>query len=253
MVLQRLEPNSSGQLVEREHRLPALIRRYLERAFPFPGPVPAQVRLVQTGRMWSKPGARPMGFSATERFAIDRVAFCWEARFGIAAAVAIKVRDCYDAGRGVLQVRALGIPVQRRSGPDIAVGEAYRYLAELPWIPHAIAVNRDLEWEELDERSVEVGCRVGGERIAVTFDFDASGDISRCSAAARPRDVGRKAVPTPWGGQFSDYRTLGGIRMPVRAEVHWDLNGKRFVYWCGLITDACRVEEQFVAAAGVAR
>ena len=48
-----------------------------------------------------------------------------------------------------------------------------------------------------------------------------SGDIVRCLAEARPRDVEGGSAPTPWGGDLSDYRTLQGIRMPTRAEVYW--------------------------------
>lgn len=110
-------------------RLPAAVRRYLERALPesWPaGPPVKQVRITQVGEMWSKPGGRAMRFIAEERLAIGRVAFCWDAQIPLVPLVALKVRDCYDGGQGSLRVRALGLPVQRRSGRDLAVGEAYR-------------------------------------------------------------------------------------------------------------------------------
>jgi len=42
-----------------------------------------------------------------------------------------------------------------------------RYLAELPWVPQAMAVNRQLEWRELDRQTVEVATRVEPTRVAV--------------------------------------------------------------------------------------
>ena len=228
-------------------RLPDLVRAYLEHAVRSARPTPAQVCITQTGTMWSKPGARPMHFAATERFAVDRVAFCWRARFRIAPAVAINVSDCYDAGEGSLRVKLFGVPLQRRSGPEVALAEAFRYLAELPWAPFAIAANRELDWEERDARSVEVSCRVNEKRLGVIFDFDASGDIVRCSAAARPRDVGGETIPTPWGGELSEYRPLDGIRLPTFGEVYWDLPEGRFVYWRGRITGVGLLEEAFAA------
>lgn len=222
---------------ERFAGLPTVVARYLDRAIPFAVRVPSQVRVTQTGVLWSKPKGRPMHVTAEERFAVDRTAFCWDARFRLAPALALRVRDCYEAGQGSLSLRAFGLRIQRRSGPELAVAEAYRYLAELPWAPHAMAANHELEWQELDPRTAEVCCRVGGERLTVVFEYDASGDIFSCSAAARPREDGRRFVPTAWGGEFSDYRTLGAVRLPTRAEVYWDLPEGRFVYWHGRITE----------------
>jgi hypothetical protein len=52
-------------------------------------------------------------------------------------------------------------------------------------------------------------------------------------------------VPTPWGGEFGAYETLGGIRMPTRAEVYWELSEGRFVYWRGEVTSAQALDEPF--------
>lgn len=188
--------------------------------------------------MWRDAGARAMRFAAVEEFAVDRVAFRWRARFPVAGPVAIRVVDEYAAGRGRLEARIFGVPVMRQAGRATVVGEALRYLAELPWVPHAMAHNPALEWHELGDHSVEVACRAGVARPAVTIEFDAAGDIVRAGCAARPRLVGKSAVPTPWGGDYGDYRVLGGMRMPARAEVYWELAGGRFVYWRGSLTAA---------------
>lgn len=191
-----------------------------------------------------------MHFTATEEFAVERIAFCWRARFRLAPVVAIRVRDCYDAGQGSLGVRALGIPVQRQTGAAVSIGEAYRYLAELPWVPHAILANPELAWDEREGRRIEVSTHVNGEGLAVVFEFDASGDIFRCSAAARPREIDGHVIPTPWGGELSDYRTLGGVRLPTRGEVYWDLPEGRFVYWRGLIDELHTLDEPFALKEG---
>lgn len=81
--------------------------------------------------------------------------------------VALDVIDSYDGRDGVLEVRLLGIPVQRHRGSDLALGEAFRYLAKIAWVPQAIVANRELEWQGLDERSAEAATWVAGERIAV--------------------------------------------------------------------------------------
>ena len=96
--------------------------------------------------MWMKPGARALRFSAIEHFTVDRVGFRWQARFPIVPLVAIRVLDGYSSGEGALRVSVLGIPLQRQSGRDLSLGEAMRYLSELPWFPYAIATYSELEW-----------------------------------------------------------------------------------------------------------
>lgn len=105
--------------------------------------------------------------------------------------------------------------------------------------------NQQLAWREIDDRHVEVSSPVDLKRINAMLEFDASGDIVRCSADARPRDVGGALVPARWGGEVSDYWTLGGIRMPTRAAVYWDLSEGRFTYWRAQVTSAEALTEPF--------
>lgn len=216
--------------------LPELARRYLERALPVHGPLPQRVRVTQEGQMRQKPGGRAMRFTATQEFAVDRVSFSWRARFPIFGPIAIQVVDEYAAGEGRLEARLLGLRLQQQTGRETAVGEALRYLAELPWVPYAIAHNRELSWRELDAQTLEVATLLGNERLAVELELDATGDITRAFAPARPRVVGKRSIATPWAGEFRDYAVLRGVRVPTQAEVWWELPDGPFVYWRGTVT-----------------
>ena len=114
-----------------------------------------------------KPGASPRRFTATEEFATDHVAFAWRARFPILGPIGVRVTDSYDGNDGRLEVRFVGMPLQRKRGPQLAQGEAYCYLAEIAWVPQAILANPQLIWQEIDERTVELSTSVQGEQIAV--------------------------------------------------------------------------------------
>jgi hypothetical protein len=73
--------------------------------------------------------------------------------------------------------------------------------------------------------------------VKLTFEFDGEGDIASCYMADRPRQVGKASVPTPWRGEFTDYTRLqGGVRMPRRGKVWWELPDGPFVYWEGEVT-----------------
>jgi Family of unknown function (DUF6920) len=52
-------------------------------------------------------------------------------------------------------------------------------------------------------------------------------------------------VPTPWGGDFGDYQTFGGLRIPSSGEAYWQLAEGRYVYWRGTITSAEGHDEPF--------
>jgi hypothetical protein len=218
--------------------LPERVRAYVERAVPRDAATPRAVRITQRGEMWTKPGASPRRFKAEQRFAVDAVAFSWQARFRIFGPLALKVVDEYAAGEGSLRVRLLGRTLQHEHDRTVAIGEAYRYLAELPWVPYAMTANAELEWRGLDASSVEVSTQVGDERVALTVEFDEGGDVARIDSPSRPRLVEGRVETAAWGGEFADYDVLGGMRMPTRAEVWWELPEGRFVYWRGRVTNA---------------
>jgi hypothetical protein len=213
--------------------LPPLVARYVERNVP-PGPLPARVRFAQAGQMQLKQG-RWLRFEAEQEAATERVEFSWRARFPIAPLVALHVDDWYRGENGALEVKLFGLPLKRSQGVDVAKGEAMRYLAELPWVPHAFVANRELEWREVDANTVEVTTTIVGSRAAVRLHFD-DGDIVAASAQDRPRAVGKAAVPTPFAGEFGDYQLFDGVRLPTTAAVRWELSDGPFVYFRGRIT-----------------
>ena len=215
--------------------LPALVRRYLARSLPSSEAVPATVRVQQTGEMWKQPGAKGMRFDATEDFGVEHVALTWRARFPIAGPLAMTVIDELAGGVGQLRVSLLGIPLQTQNGPETTVGQAMRYLAELAWAPHSIVANRELEWREVAENEVEVACEAGGERAAVRWQFNRVGDLVGATGE-RPYPAGKTFVPTSWGGDFGEYASLGGVRVPTYGEAWWELPEGRFVYWRGRIS-----------------
>ena len=220
-----------GTPAEREH-LPELVRSYLARSLPAGGQVPATVRVEQTGEMLQRPGARVMPFRATEDFSIDRVAFSWRARFPVGP-LALTVVDEFADGIGHLRVSLFGIPLKTMKGPETDVGEAMRYLSEVAWAPQAMAANVELVWREVDERTVELAS-VQGSTAVVELEFDAAGDIVRATGT-RPFAVGKSFVPTPWGGDFSDYASFNGTRIPTYGQAWWELPEGRFVYWRGRV------------------
>lgn len=195
--------------------------------------------------MWLKPGGRAMRFEAAQSFALDRVAFWWRARFPVLGPLKLRVVDDYADGDGKLEVRVLGLPLQRQSDAETVKGEALRYLAELPFAPPAMILNTTLEWRGIDERTAEVATTLGGRRLAVRLEANDDGDFVHSSSTMRKFKAGHEWVPTPWGGEFGQYETIGGMRIPTRAEAYWELPQGRYVYWRGTVTAARLLERPF--------
>jgi hypothetical protein len=204
-----------------------------------------QVRITQRGQMWLKPGGRAMPFTAVQQLAVERIAFSWQARFPLAGPLALRVVDDYDAGTGGLTVTMFGVPLQRQRGSEATVGEALRYLAELPFVPPALTRNPELEFRELDAHHVEVAATVAGERVTVALELDDTGNVIRTSSTMRKLKRDGEWRATPWGGEFRDYTQVGPLYLPTAGEAYWELETERYVYWRGTITDVLLLDVPF--------
>lgn len=229
-------PPSEMFELPRNRNLPPLVRRYLDRVLPSGDTLPQMVRLTQAGELRLKPGGRWLRFTASQESLVQEVSFSWRARVRMLPLVSVQVVDRYSAGEGSGEVRLFGVlPIMRDSRSHVSEGAALRYLAELPWNPHAM-LNRQLEWRELDEQTAEVTTRLPSARLAMRLYFDGEGNIVKTWTDARPHKEGDEVVPRPWGGVYSDYAVVGGVAIPARAEVTWELADGPWTWFRGTIT-----------------
>ena len=148
----------------------------------------------------------------------------------------VMVADYFVAGIGGLEVMLLGVfPIARMVGTaSMNRGEVLRYLAELPWCPDAIILNRSLDWTVVDAKTIEVSTGEGAERGELTFELDDEGLIVTASAASRPyAEANGQTTERPWRGRFWDYQHLRDRYVPLQGEVEWGLPEGDFVYWRG--------------------
>lgn len=195
--------------------------------------------LTQDGELRLRQGG-PFGrVAAWQAIALGAPGFVWLARKDAGPVPALRILDAYVRREGVLQARLLGsIPVARLSGPDLSLGEAYRYLAELPWAPDAIIGNPDLEWRLTARNIAEVRMATPQGAARVSFRFDAAGDIVEMEAKDRPaRDADGTTARRDWRGYFRDYRQIGPRRVPGAAEVGYVYPSGYEAYYRCRITD----------------
>ena len=190
------------------------------------------VHLTQCGDMWLRPGSKPLPLSAEQTMSVVEVGFLWRAWLTIGG-LTMQVLDYVVGGKAGLEGRLLGtLPMMRMTDTDTLFrGEAMRYLAELIWNPDAIRFNRQLTWRVLNKHTLAVAMGNGTRRCEVRLILDEAGDPIRTEADDRPRLHGRKVENCPWFGRGSDFRTIGGRRIPTVAEVGWLLDGVEFIYF----------------------
>jgi hypothetical protein len=198
--------------------IPELMRAFALRGLAGQDGMPRAVRLAQDaqmlrGEVWSPLRAR-------QHIAIAEPGFAWVAEQPGWLVPAVRVIDRFTNGHGALEVRVLGsIRVGKADGPDADVGEAMRYLSELPWVPDAILSNLSITWREADTNVMEAELSLPSRPVIVRFTFDDVGDVVEIVGLDRPDVSSDETILRTWRGVFSDYAEIAGRRIPRAAEV----------------------------------
>ncbi len=192
------------------------------------------VTLTQSGDMRLGKSTRRARFQARQTIEVAETGFAWRATAGPFGA--ISVCDAYSDSAGALDVRLFGlIRLAQMDGPELAKGEIMRYLAELPWAPDAILLNRSITWSVVNERTFWVAAGSGFGCGAVRLDLDDDGRVGSIFAPDRPYTHGKLIDERPWSGRFSDYRLQAGRWIPFAAEFSWTVDRNVSNYWRGTI------------------
>jgi hypothetical protein len=195
------------------------------------------VHLTQCGKMWLKPGANPVTFTAQQTSAVADVEFLWQSRVRMSG-LSVRIIDYLVGGEGGLEGRLLDtLPIVRTAHDDAAFrGEAMRYLAELMWNPDALLFNPHIDWRVINARTLAAATGKGARRSEVRLILDEGGDPVRAEADDRTRVDDGVPAPCPWFAHGRDYRTVGGRRLPTLGEAGWIVGGKEFTYFRARVT-----------------
>ena len=160
------------------------------------------------------------------------------------------MHDWYRAGEGALEVRLFGLPLKRLRGEAVTKGEAMRYLAELPLAPAAMAHNHELEWREVDKKTVEVATSVAGPRLTVLLHFDDAGDVVAAtvcglSAAKFSAVHGYQVVSVDLRLQYEDHLRSQVARADGQTYLGRLAFGARTLDLEGRHRDAPAIDRQF--------
>ncbi|MCF7809102.1 MAG: hypothetical protein K9N38_11345, partial [Candidatus Marinimicrobia bacterium] len=115
--------------------------------------------------------------------------------------------------------------------PELDQGALQRYLAETVWFPQALLQLQNLEWTAVDDSTALATLTDGSNPVSLHFHFDANDLVKAVSTESRYREVNGEYIPTPWRGEFSDYREVAGMLVPKKAQIIWVIDGTDVVTW----------------------
>ena len=219
--------------------LPPPVRRYLRTALQDGASRVAAVDIRHAGRFnLASQGQRWRPFTASQRVAICRPGFVWDARIRLLPGVDVWVHDACVAGAGLLEAALAGcVPLTRLHGTaELATGELMRFLAESPWYPTALLPGQGVRWDAVDERTARATLADGDVSAELLFRFGDDALPDTVYAEARGRMIGSEVVPTPWEGRWKNYAWRDGMCVPLEGEVAWLAQQGPLPYWRGQIT-----------------
>lgn len=215
--------------------LPPPVRRWLEGSGVVGRSRPSIVKLQQTATMTTAPGGKAMPASAEQYFTLDPPGFVWGVdvtMFGIP----VTGRDSYLEGRGGMLIKAAGLwPLVDAHGDAIDQGTLLRFLGELIWFPSA-ALASYLRWEPIDDDHARVTMTYAGTVASADFTFGPDGRVREMRAQRFYTGDVSPRLET-WGDVTTEWKHWGGVLVPSRGEVFWDLKTGRFTYYTWQITN----------------
>lgn len=216
--------------------LPDAVRRVADHAGARIGEGRA-VRLTQSAQMQWTPGGNWTPMDARQDIGLNAPGFAWVATRRFGPLPVMTILDAFAQGRGLLKVRLLGaVPVANAEGADLDLGEAMRYLAELPWAPDAILNNPLIGWRVAPDGWLEARLPVADRQALVRLRLNPAGDIVEITAKDRPaRMPDGSIILRDWRGVFADHAQMGGRRIPLTGEVGYGLGETYQPYWRGRI------------------
>ncbi|KAL7465232.1 hypothetical protein ACHAXS_005562 [Conticribra weissflogii] len=241
---------AAGDLRRRIAKLPEVVQKYISEALFLPMhnkgvvdydderiiPMARSLRINQEGSFLLNNKWIP--FTATQEFSTchGHPGFVWDAV--MKSFLPINVRDAYINGVGMMKAQLPGgIPVMNmKDREDLNLGELMRWMAEAVLFPMALipkvenegnGKNRTvLKWLASEEGSDDCAAVEIQDRNTVAkvhFHFDPTTHMITKIHAMRPRVVDGVSENVYWEGSFYEYEVHGGLLVPTRMEVGWQV------------------------------
>lgn len=194
------------------------------------------VRLRQHGLMRASPDGMWMPTEAEQYIDVDKPGFVWKAEVKLFPFLPLAGLDQYINGKGNMRIKALSlIPIVNASNSKIDQGELLRYLSEMCWYPSA-ALSPFITWECFNATKAVAIITYKGVTASALFSFDDQYRLISVTAK-RYKEADAASRLENWYIPLQDWKSMSGIRIPVKGDVIWKLDAGDFTYYQWEITD----------------
>jgi hypothetical protein len=214
------EPTQQRFTEDMVAKLPEPVQRYFLRAIA-PGTMLAtSVRLDMEGKFRLAQDKPWLPMQAQEILAAK--GFVWKAKIGSGLSQ-FQGADYYFNRSGRMQFSILGlVPIVNVQNSDTVRSAIGRFVAELMWLPSALLPQQGVQWQAINDHTIQAQLKVDDEPVTLTFVIDTNGRLLE-GYALRWGDHNKDGswIYIPMGGKCYAERTFDGFTIPSQVGVGW--------------------------------
>jgi hypothetical protein len=199
-------------------RLPAPVRRYVERSGAIGRPRPQNMRVVLDADMYRGPGQAPMRATSIQHTFFDRPArlFLMKARM---LGLPVRALHIYRQEQATFTVRVASlVNMVDLRGDEISAAETVTVLNDLCLMAPGALVDPRLAWAPVDDRTAAVTFTIGSHRVRATLVFNDCDELVDFWSDDRPEASSGRFVPARWSTPVDGYRDVGGFHLLHRGS-----------------------------------
>ena len=176
-----------------------------------------RVPRIETAVVWGRAGLKIMGVWTPMRFKgyyAGGRGFRRDMEITWFGAPVLRGTDAYLDGKGSLEIT--GLLNMSGRGENFDQDENLALWGEAPFTtPSALALDPRIRWEPIDATSARLIVPFREAEESLRVEFDPQTGLMRSMSGMRYRN--QEETKSSWRGEFSDWRTIHGIKVPHRS------------------------------------
>jgi len=138
----------------------------------------------------------------------------------------------YKDRKAIMLIKILGLfTVVDARGKEMDQGETVTVFNDMCFMAPASLIDRNIEWEEIDDLTVGAIFTNGNITIGATLYFNEKGELVNFLSNDRFETTdGKTYINSPWITPATEYADINGYRLPSRAKLIYKRPDEDFCY-----------------------
>ncbi|MFM2134121.1 MAG: hypothetical protein RL156_1402 [Bacteroidota bacterium] len=157
--------------------------------------------------------------------------FVWHAKMKNSAFSWQDAQLLYGSGEAAGRVKFLGmITMFDPDGQEVASALLARILMECIWFPTSLIPGGQLRWEAVNGNSARAILSDHGTTVSCVYTFNDNNEVTKIVTQDKFRDAETSFEREQCTMYCSDYKQFGGVRIPTKVRLEWNLEEQDFEY-----------------------